>query len=90
MNLLPHIIPIKDLQNTSKIAKMVEESHRPIIVTKNGYDKMVIMSTRAYQQQFLKAYVDEQLEQSRKEIENGAELTDAFEFLKEMEAEYGF
>ena len=86
----PHIIPIKELQNTSKIVKMVEESPRPIVVTKNGYDKLVILSTYAYQQLFLQDLVNEKLARAEGEIASGAPLIDGETYFKQMEKKYGF
>ena len=32
-----HIIPIKDLKNTSEISDMCHKSEEPIYITQNGY-----------------------------------------------------
>ena len=42
------IIPIRDLKNTTKISTMCHEEDKPIYITKNGYDDMVIMSSDTY------------------------------------------
>jgi prevent-host-death family protein len=46
---MPHIIPIRDLKNTSNISKMCREATEPIYITKNGYGDMVIMSVEMYE-----------------------------------------
>ncbi len=46
---MPHIIPIRDLKNTTEISRLCNESHEPIYVTKNGYGDMVIMSMETYE-----------------------------------------
>ena len=46
---MPHIIPIKDLKNTSEISDMCHKTEEPIYVTKNGYGDMVIMSMETYE-----------------------------------------
>lgn len=49
VNEMPHIIPIRDLKNTTEISRLCNESHEPIYVTKNGYGDMVIMSMETYE-----------------------------------------
>lgn len=44
MQILPKILPIKELKNTEKISKICKESDFPIIITKNSYSDMIIMS----------------------------------------------
>lgn len=43
------IIPITDLRNTNEISKLCNKDDRPVIVTKNGYSDLVIMSLKAYE-----------------------------------------
>lgn len=45
--LMPEIIPIRDLKNTNAISQRCHETQEPIFVTKSGYGNMVIMSIRA-------------------------------------------
>ena len=45
---MPIIMPIKDLRDTNKILKIAEETQEPIFITKNGYNKMVLMSAELY------------------------------------------
>lgn len=47
--MIPKIIPINELKNTSNISKICKESTEPIIITKNGYSDMVIMSVEVYE-----------------------------------------
>jgi prevent-host-death family protein len=46
---MPKIIPIRDLKNTSEISQMCKEAAEPIYITKNGYGDMVIMSVEMYE-----------------------------------------
>ena len=46
---MPKLIPITSLKDTTKISKMCSESKDPIIITKNGYADMVIMSAKVYE-----------------------------------------
>ena len=45
--LMPEIIPIRDLKNTNAISQRCHETQEPIFVTKSGYGDMVIMSIKA-------------------------------------------
>ena len=49
VHIMPQIIPIKDLKNTSEISEMCHKTDEPIYVTKNGYGDMVIMSMEIYE-----------------------------------------
>lgn len=50
MPILPKILPINELKNTANISKICKESKTPIIITKNGYSDMVIMSVELYEE----------------------------------------
>ena len=50
MEILPKVIPINELKNTANISKMCKDSNVPIIITKNGYSDMVLMSVDLYEQ----------------------------------------
>ena len=54
MQILPKILPIKELKNTAKISKICKESDSPIIITKKGYSDMIIMSVELYEQTITK------------------------------------
>lgn len=43
------IIPIKDLRDTNKISELCKETNKPIFVTKNGYEDLVIMSDECFE-----------------------------------------
>lgn len=57
MQALPKIIPINELKNTANISKLCKESNGPIVITKNGYSDMVIMSVDYYEQTIAKLQV---------------------------------
>ena len=54
MQVLPKILPINELKNTSNISKICKESETPIVITKNGYSDMVLMSIELYEQTIAK------------------------------------
>ena len=45
---MPVCVPIKDLKDTAKFARTVEEASGPVIVTRNGYDAFVVMRSADY------------------------------------------
>ena len=42
-------IPIRDLKSTTLISEMCHANDEPIMITKNGYQDMVIMSAEVYE-----------------------------------------
>ena len=68
---MPHIIPIKDLKNTSEISDMCHKTEEPIYVTKNGYGDMVIMSMETYESIMKHIAMYRDIEISEKQIDKG-------------------
>ena len=52
--MLPKILPINELKNIANISRICKESETPIIITKNGYSDMVLMSVELYEQTIAK------------------------------------
>lgn len=86
--IMPQIIPIKDLKNTSEISDMCHKAAEPIYVTKNGYGDMVIMSMETYESIMRQIAMYRDIEISEKQIEAG-QVKDARTALREMKAKYG-
>ncbi len=84
---MPHCIPIRDLKNTAEIARMCEQSHQPIYITKNGYEKMVIMSADAYEKMRLYS-VYEKLMEAEEDIKAGR-TCDASTVMTNLRSKYG-
>ena len=85
---MPHIIPIKDLKNTSEISELCHKSDEPIYITKNGYGDMVIMSMEIFESTMRQLSMYRDIEISEKQIENG-QVKDAKTSLASMRAKYG-
>ena len=88
MDIMPQIIPIKDLKNTSEISEMCHKAEEPIYITKNGYGDMVIMSMEIYENTMKKIAMYHDIEVSEQQIVNG-KVKDARASLKETRAKYG-
>lgn len=86
-DLMPQIIPIRDLKNTSEISQMCHSSKEPIFITKNGYGDMVIMSMEAYEQAMYMNDIYIKLQTAERSVSDG-ELSDAFESLREIRKQY--
>ena len=84
---MPHIIPIRDLKNTSEISQMCHESKEPIYVTKNGYGDMVIMSMETYEEKMYVLEVYDKLIAVETQLTEGKVL-DAKKALKSIREKY--
>ncbi len=86
---LPKVLPVNELKNTAKITQTCKESDVPIIITKNGYGEMVLMSVELYEkliaQQGVAALVNEAID----EIDAGAEPMEGKQFFDKMRTKYG-
>lgn len=85
---MPHIIPIKDLKNTSEISEMCHKTDEPIYITKNGYGDMVIMSMEIFESTMRQLSMYRDIEISEKQIKNG-QIKDARTALAGMRTKYG-
>ncbi len=84
---MPQCIPIRDLKNTAEISQMCQNAKEPIVITKNGYDDMVIMSAKMYDKMRLYS-VYEKLMEAEEDIAQGRVL-DADASLVRLRAKYG-
>ena len=76
-DIMPQIIPIRDLKNTSQISEICHSSNEPVFVTKNGYGDMVIMSIEVY----------EKLAKAEKSVTNG-NVSNAIDSIKNIRGKY--
>jgi len=84
---MPHIIPIRDLKNTSKISELCNASEEPVYVTKNGYGDMVIMSMKAYEEKIFMVDVYQKLGAAEEQATAG-KMLDADISLKNIREKY--
>ena len=84
---MPHIIPIKELKNTSEISEVCHSAQEPIFITKNGYGDMVLMSMAVYEQLMKKLELYQQLAISEQQIVEG-KVDDAQEHLAQIKERY--
>ncbi len=91
---MPRIIPIRDLKDTAEISRMCHEApDEPILVTKNGYQDMVIVSPEFFEE-MEKLRREKWLKDVRREISEGqraideGRTVDAFAHLEELRKKY--
>lgn len=89
MDALPKVLPVNELKNTANIMKIVQESEKPIIITRNGYGEAVMMSIKVYEEMFVKMKAAALINESLEEMKNGGELVDGKEFLNNLAKKYG-
>ena len=82
MEALPKILPINELKNTANISKICKESKTPIIITKNGYSDMVLMSVELYEQTIAKLQVAILLNEALNDSKSNEEKTELNSFIK--------
>jgi len=82
MQVLPKILPINELKNTSKISKICKDSETPIVITKNGYSDMVLMSVEVYEQTFAKMQAAILLNEALNDPERDNHKMDLDKFIK--------
>ena len=83
------IVPMRDLKDTVKIEKMCSETKAPILVTKNGYGKFVVMDIECFERLMNDVYEAKAINEGLKDLENG-KTKDGYLALNEMKAKYGF
>ena len=85
--IMPQIIPIRDLKNTSEISRKCHASNEPVFITKNGYGDMVIMSMKTYEEKMLLLDVYSKLAEAEKQLAEGKVL-DGEVSLKSLREKY--
>lgn len=88
---MPVCVPIKDMRDTAKFSELVETTAGPVIVTKNGYSKFVVLRSEDYDlmvQEQAKARLMARIAVAERERAVGT-ARDAFEALDDLEAKYG-
>ncbi len=89
MQPLPKVIPINELKNTAQITQTCKESDVPIIVTKNGYGEMVLMSIPLYEKTMAEAQAATLVNEALDEIDAGVQPVEGHYFLASMKERYG-
>jgi len=86
--MMPQIIPIKALKDTSGVSELCQNSNEPIFITKNGYGNMVIMSMAIYEKTMLLQDVFTKLDTAEREISEGKTIN-ARDSLRKLRQKHG-
>ena len=86
--IMPTIIPIRDLRNTSEISELAHKMQEPIFITKNGYSDLVVMSTELYEKFAQNNRIDQAIFEAEKEVEEGVALVSLGAARKKLDKEY--
>ena len=81
---MPHIIPMKDMRNTSEISRLCHAKREPVFVTKQGYGDLVVMSMETYNQLIGISEIDSAITYAEAELEAGAKPIEARKALSEL------
>lgn len=84
MQILPKVLPINELKNTANISKLCKESDRPIVITKNGYSDMVLMSVELYEQTIAKLQAAILINEALNDPNRNKDETELKDFLKSV------
>jgi prevent-host-death family protein len=69
---MPDIRPVTDLRaRAAEISRRVTEEHTPVILTKNGYANMVVMSYEQYVELNSRRELYRLLDEGKADIQNG-------------------
>ena len=71
--IMPTIMPIRDLRNTSEISELAHKKQEPIFITKNGYSDLVVMSAELYERFAQINKIDQAIFEADAEVNDGAE-----------------
>ena len=86
--IMPTIMPIRDLRNTSEISELAHKKQEPIFITKNGYSDLVVMSAELYEKFAQINRIDQAIYEAEKEVENEAELISVDSAIERLNKKY--
>ena len=85
---MPMISPIRDLRKKSEISESAHKKQEPIVVTKNGYSDLVVMSAELYERFAQINRIDQAIYEAEKEVAEGAELIPAEVAMARLDKKY--
>jgi len=89
VTVMPQIIPITELRNTSDILERCHSTSEPIFITKNGFGDLVIMSMEAYDSIMKSSVIDKAILASEQRMSKGEKSINAREAFKRLDDKYG-
>ncbi|MCD8201401.1 MAG: hypothetical protein LUD47_04990 [Clostridia bacterium] len=89
MVIVPDVIPINELKNTAQISQKCKESDVPLIVTKNGYSELIMMSMSTFNKVIAEIQVAALINESLRDLKSGVELIDGDKVYSSLMEKYG-
>lgn len=86
--IMPIIMPIRDLRNTTEISEIAHKMQEPIYITKNGYSDLVVMSSELYDRFAKMNHIDQAIYESEKEMSDGADSIDLDKAFERLNKKY--
>ena len=86
---LPKVLPINELKNTAQISKTCNESDVPIVITKNGYSDMVLMSIKLYEDTVAKVQAAAHINEALEQYEKTGKTVNAEDTFAQLREKYG-
>ena len=87
---MSQIRPVSDLRNNfAEISRIVHETREPMILTKNGYGDMVVLSYEEYRKVQYEMMVARELRAAELEAESTAERFSHDEVMRDIRAKIG-
>lgn len=88
---MPVCVPVSDLADTDAFTRLVQGSDEPVMVTENGHDAFVAMSTElleSLRMEAARAKLYELLAEAERDVREGR-VYDARESQREVREQYG-
>ena len=83
------IIPMRDLKDTVATERLCAVAGGPVFVTKNGYDKLVVMDIKYYKKTMRKIFEAKLVNEGLSDVEND-KFVDGDTVKAKMAEKYGF
>ena len=81
------IRPISKCQNNfNEVAELCRSEHTPVYITKNGYEDLVLMSMKDYEQNLARLELYDKLAAAQAQIDAGVPLIDHADLFAELRA----
>lgn len=82
------IIPMRDLKNTVEVERRCAEENGPVLVTKNGYGRLVVMDIDYYEKTMRKMYEAKTILEGLKDVKSG-NTVDGDTAISNIRSKYG-
>lgn len=84
-------VPISDLKDTAAFSEKVSSAGEPVVVTKNGYEKFVVIDAdlfRSYRVETAEEHLERLLQEADRDIKAGR-VSNALEGIQSIRERYG-